>query len=161
MKKGDRQKIEPRERDLAEEAAVKSMRAMLGYEAGYINPRVGLGNMSEHEIAKIAQAAVSGWQVERSRQLVGDRIFDEAEFAATGEIPEPFELGPCSFALNGLGDLIEKMGLTDKPIGTWCKDDILIFVWTAWDLVQRAHTIRDERPGPSPVEEEVLMMRAG
>ena len=153
--------IPPRERDAAEEAAVRSMRDMLGYEAGCINPRIGLGDMSEYEIAKIAQAAVSGWQVQRSRDLVGDRIFDEAEFMATGEVPEPHELGPVAFALPALADLVEKMELGDVTLVNWRKADITLFVWTAWDLVQRAHTIRDERPGPSLTEEDYRLLRAG
>lgn len=149
------------EKDAAEEAAVRSMRDMLGYEAGYINPRVGLGNMSEPEIAKLAQAAVSGWIVQRSRDLVGDRIFDTNEFLATGEVPEPVDLGPVAFALPALGELVEKMGLADVAIENWRKADITLFVWTAWDLVQRAHTIRDERPGPAPITEDALTLRAG
>ena len=158
---GRRATIPPRERDAAEEAAIRSVRDMLGYETGYVNPRLGLGDMSEFELAKIVQAAVSGWQVQRSRDLVGDRIFDEAEFMATGEVPEPYELGPVAFALPAMADWLEKMELGDVAFINWRKSDATTFAWTVWDLVQRAHTIRDERPGPSPVEEDSRMMRAG
>lgn len=155
---GQRRRHDPvlkHELDPAEKAAVRSMRDVLGYEAGHVNPRLGLGDMTDPEISKVAQAAVSGWIVQRSRDLVGDRIFDEHEFLATGEVPEPMELGPCSFALPALGEWLEKQGLADVAMQNWRKADILLFVWTAWDLVQRAHTIRDERPGPSPLASDL------
>ncbi len=153
--------IPPRERDAAEEAAIRSVRDMLGYETGYVNPRLGIGDMSELEMRKIVQAAVSGWQVQRSRDLVGDRIFDEHEFMATGEIPEPYELGPVAFALPAMADWLEKMELGGVAFINWRKSDATTFAWTVWDLVQRANTIRDERPSTASDVDDLAMLRAG
>ncbi len=140
--------IDHEQAEAAYNNAVSLARDLVRPEAHYLSPNAKLGSLSEAEWRKLALAIVSGWIQMRSRQLTEERFFDEQYFLATGEVPEPFELGACATVLPALGDFVEKLGVTDKPIGDWSKDQILHFVWTAFELVEEARTSRDERPGP-------------
>lgn len=148
------------ERSEAIASAQRHMDFVLGMGTGMVNPNAKVGSLSYMEKRKLVEAIVSGWIVERSRQLVADRL-NEAFFLATGDAPEPFELGPCAAALPALGNLAEKMGLVDLPLGAWSKDQILQFIFTATELVSEARAARDERPGPMPNEIPGDVMMAG
>lgn len=130
-------------------AAVEMARGIIGEGRGFVPPNARVGTLSDWEWQQIAVAAVSGWVAERSRQLGADRVIDERFFLATGEMPEPYDLGVCALALPALGDLVEKLGLGNKAIGEWRREHVLLFVWTAAELVAEARARNDERPEPS------------
>jgi hypothetical protein len=139
--------IKPDERAEAYAAAVDLAKTCLGTETGEVNPNSRLGTLSDWEWSKLAYSMVSGWICARSRQLTIERFGDETFFLATGEVPEPKELGTCATTLPALGELVEKLGLTAVPIGNWSKGQMLLFIWTAAELIEEARTGRDERPG--------------
>jgi len=155
------ERISNSERAAAISAANRHMDLVIGEGTGFVSPNARVGSLSDYERFKLVEAIVGGWIVERSRQLTQDRLTDESFFLATGEVPEPMELGVCAVALPALGDLVEKLGLTDKPIGAWSKNDILLFVWTAAELVNEARTAKDERPGPVELTPELQQYMAG
>jgi hypothetical protein len=140
--------ISSEERAACVNAAIRFGRETIGNGDGYINPKFPVGSLSDFQWKKFAENIISGWIIERSKQLVGERLFKDTHFLATGEIPEPQELGVCATALPALGDFIEKLGLADKAIGEWSKDQILLFIWHAAELIEDARTNRDERPAP-------------
>jgi len=145
--------ITGQEREAAISAAVAHAQFMIGPGRGFVSPYAKLGLLSDFKWRKIAEGVVSGWIVERSRQLTAERVTNEAMFLATGAVPEPMELGTCAVALPALGDLVENLGLAERPIGAWSKDDVLLFVWTAAEIVAEVRTARDERPSPLTVTE--------
>lgn len=150
--------VKTAERTAAYAAAVDLAMTALGEERGYINPRTRICDLSLWEWDKLANGMVSGWIIERSRQVVSERITDDAEILKTFEEPEPFELGAAAVALPTLGNFIADKGLNEKPIGAWSKTEILQFVHLAARLVNAAETARDERPGPATYTlEETLM----
>jgi hypothetical protein len=146
------------ERAAAIEAAVSHAQLAIGERRGVVSPQARIGSLSAFEWQKLVEAIVSGWIIERSRQLAADRLPDEIAILAMGSAPEPRELGTCASILPVLGDFVEKAGLGDTPIGNWSREDILHFVWTAADLVERASTLRDERPDLVGANE---LLRAG
>lgn len=150
---GRLEKITRDEAAAARESAADLARECIGEGAGMIPPGARIGSLSAWEWNKLVTGIVSGWIVERSRQLGADRVWREDHFLATGECPEPAEEGLCLTALPALGDLVEKLGLTDAPIGAWSRDQVVLFVWTAVRLVEDARVSRDERPGPLSAKE--------
>lgn len=142
-------KITPVERDAALVAAVSAARRVIGYGEGYIASASKLGSLSDMEWDKLVGAIIAGWATCRAEQLTGERLYDDSYFYATGQYPEPTEIGTCAHALKALGDLVERLGLTDQPIGEWSREHVLMFVFNAAELVIEARTARDERPGPS------------
>lgn len=134
------------ERDQAYTAAIRFGRDVIGEGSGYLAPGAKLGSLSEFEWRKLAENVVSGWIIERSRQLSSERIFDETAFLAEGSEPEPSGLGHCAAILPMLGTFVEQRGLTDLPIGEWSKRDVILFVFNCADMVFRASIARDERP---------------
>lgn len=150
---GELKNITAIERAAAMCAAVNMARDMVRDGSGYLSPRSMLGSMSQYEWDKLAEAIVSGWIIERSRQLTGSRFTQEAAFLAMGEDPEPAGLGHCAAILPALGELCEARGLTGKPIGDWSKMDVLIFVWNIADMMTRATVARDERPEFVPADQ--------
>lgn len=139
-------KITGEEREAAYYAAIEMAKTCLGTEPGEVNPNARLGTLSDSEWQKLAYSMVSGWICARSRQLTIERFGDETFFLATGEVPEPQELGICATTLPALGDLVEKMGLSSVPVTDWAKGKVLLFIWTAAELIEDARTRRDERP---------------
>jgi hypothetical protein len=116
-------------------AAVDMARGVVRDERNYVDPETKVGKLSLFHWDKLASAMVSGWIIARSTQVVGELIEDPNVFLATGEIPEPRELGLCASILPALGEFVDKMDLTDKTIGAWSKHDICMFVWNAVELV--------------------------
>jgi len=141
------------ERAEAYAEAVAYGKLLLGQGDGYLNPNSKFGTLSDFEWNKLTTAVVSGWIVARSKQLTAERFWEEESFLAMGEVPEPVQLGVVAAILPGLGDFVAKMNMTDRPIGEWTKEEILLFVWTAAELVNDARTARDERPGPLVADE--------
>jgi hypothetical protein len=133
--------VSPADRLECYAAAVDMVKESIKDERNYVNPETKVGNLSLFEWDKLASAMVSGWIIARSTQVVGELVEDPDIFLATGEIPEPRELGVVASVLPALGEFVEKMGLTDKTIGAWSKDDICMFVWNAVELVNR---VREE-----------------
>src|SRR5215213_2780931 len=131
------------ERAEAMASAIDLGKAMIGRDPGFIHPNARVGSLSEFEWQKLAEAIVAGWIQARSGQLIEERFREEA-FLTVGSIPEPYELATCSFVLSALGGLVGHMGLTDVPIGRWDKQDVLLFVWSATELVNSARVARDE-----------------
>lgn len=136
--------------------AVEMAKTAIGSGQGYVAPHARVGTLSDYEWDKLVMGAVSGWVAERSRQ-VGTRFLDEEYLLSTGEVPPPFELGLAALLLPGLGDLIEAMGLTDKPIGDWSRHQVCVFVWTAAEMLTAARARSDERPADSADPSEILM----
>lgn len=126
-------------------AAVDMVKEAIKDERHYVNPETKVGNLSLFDWDKLASAMVSGWIIARSTQVVGELIEDPNTFLATGEIPEPRELGIVASVLPALGELVERMGLTDKVIGVWSKHDICVFVWNATELVNGVMSEYDRR----------------
>ena len=145
--------ITGQEREAAIAAAVAHAQFTIGPGRGFVSPNATISSLSDFEWRKIAEGVVSGWIVERSRQLTAERVTNEAMFLAMGTVPEPMELGTCAVALPALGDLVEKLGLAGTPIGAWSKDDVVLFVWTAAEVVSEVRTARDERPSSLTVTE--------
>lgn len=133
--------VSPTDRLECYAAAVDMAKGVVREERNYVNPETKVGKLSLFEWDKLASAMVSGWIIARATQVVGELIEDPDVFLATGEIPEPADLGLCASVLPNLGELVEKMGLTDKTIGAWSKHDVCMFVWNAVELV---NGIRDE-----------------
>jgi|SRR5215218_669638 len=148
---GSVSRISNTERLAAFAAAVDMARTAIGSQEHHVRQEARIGELSLFEWDKLASALVSGWIIERSRQLVAERLGDEPEFLALGETPEPYDLGTVAAVLGPLADLIEKAGLSDRPIGAWSKHEVCLFVWTATELVLEARTKRDERPGSADV----------
>lgn len=141
--------------------AVDLAKTCIRDERGYISPNARISTLSDWEWRKLAVAHISGWIQERAAQVTIERVFQEEYFLATGEIPEPSDLATAMAALPALGDFIEKLGLADRPIGDWSKQDITLFVWTAFDLVREAQANRLERPSdmaPAEVVPGELLM---
>jgi hypothetical protein len=122
-------------------AAVDMVKEAIRDERHFVNPETKVGNLSLFDWDKLASAMVSGWIIARSTQVAGELIDDPNVFLATGEIPEPRDLGVCASVLPTLGELVEKMGLTDKTIGSWSKHDVCMFIWNAVELV---NSVRDQ-----------------
>lgn len=148
-------KISFEEREMAYSAAIAMAKECIGPDDDLmlLNANAKLGTLSDQEWRKLAHAMVSGWICARSRQLTVERFGDETFFLATGEVPEAVELGTCESTLPALGDLVEKLGLGSKPINDWMKGQVLLFIWTAAELVEQARVARDERPGPVEISE--------
>jgi hypothetical protein len=145
-------RITMEERAAAYHAAVDLAQTAIGEGDGLVSPNARIGSLSAWEWMKLCEGAVSGWIIARSRQLTAERCGDESFFLATGVEPPAAELGVCAFCLPALGELIAKMGLTDKPIGEWSKREVLLFVWHAAEFVTEARTRRNE-PGEISVAE--------
>jgi hypothetical protein len=139
-------KINDPQREAAYEAAINAARAIVREERNFLSPHARLATLSQFEWRRLAEYIVSGWIVERSKQLHADRILDEESFLAEGSTPEPFELGRLASILPALGRMVENNELTDKPIGEWSRDEILRFVWEASDMVARITVDQKERP---------------
>lgn len=135
--------------------AVQLAQTAVGDGSGLVSPNARVGTLSVWEWDKLVMGAVSGWVAERSRQ-VGERFLDEQYLLATGQIPEPYELGLTALLLPALGDLVEKMGLSDRPIGAWSRDEICTFVWSCADMLNEARARNDERPEDAGDPSEVL-----
>jgi hypothetical protein len=150
--------IDDIQRELAIRAAIAMARSVVGEDrqGGMIPALLPVAKLSDQHWRKMAEAFVSGWIIERSRQLTRERLGDEATFLAMGEEPEPASLGPVAAVLPQLGDFVERRGLADMPIGGWGRDDIILFARWCADLVVWAETARDERP-TDPVINETLM----
>ncbi len=140
------EQIRPDEKASCIAFSIELAKSAIGQERGFVSPSARLGTLSDWEWEKVVMGAMSGWIAERSRQVTSDRLFDEGVFLATGEVPEPYELGLAANVLPGLGDLIERLGLTDKPIGAWSRDEVCLFVWTCADMLNNARARNDERP---------------
>lgn len=151
-------RIDDVQRDLALKAAMDMARQCVGEDrqGGVIPALLPLSRFSDYHWQKVAEACVSGWIVERSRQLTRERLGDESTFLAFGEEPEPATLGPVAAVLPQLGDFVERRGLADKPVGAWGREDIILFARWCADLIAWAETARDERP-TDPAVNEVLM----
>lgn len=137
-------------------AAVALAKTAIGDEDGFVKPTARIGSLSDWEWMKLCEGAVSGWIVARSRQLTSDRFGDESFFLATGEVPEATELGIVGACLPALGEFVEKMGMTEKPIGSWSKQEITLFAWTCAELVNEARVRVQERPGPVEAPEWLM-----
>ena len=140
--------IDSVEREAAITAAIAMARDVIGDSrgGGMVPPSARLEALSDWQWRKLAEAVVSGWIIERSRQLTAERFACEDAFLAMGHEPEPASLGPCAAILRPLGDFVEKRGLSAKPSApgaarTSCSSP----GWTT-DLVTWAETARDERP---------------
>lgn len=127
--------VSPRDRLECFAAAVDMAKGVVRDERNYVHPETRVGSLSLFDWDKLASAMVSGWIIARSTQVAGELIENPDVFLATGEIPEPRDLGLCASVLPALGELVEKMGLTDKTIGSWSKHDVCMFVWNAAELV--------------------------
>lgn len=136
--------------------AIEMAQSVIGAGPGFVSPSARIGTLSNFEWDKIAMAAVSGWVAERSRQ-VGARFLDEQYLLATGEVPPPYELGLAALVLPGLGDLVERLGLSEKPVGQWSRNEVCLFVWTAADMLNGVRARNDERPEPSEDGLDLLM----
>lgn len=128
-------------------AAVDMAQSAIACERNFVNPETKIGRLSLPEWDKLASAMVSGWIIARSTQVVGELIEDPNVFLATGEFPEPRELGLCAAILPALGEFVEKMDLTDRPIGLWSKHDVCMFVWNAVQLLNGVTLEYDKRHG--------------
>lgn len=137
--------------------AIEMAQTAVGIGQGLVSPNARVGSLSAYEWEKIAMGAMSGWVAERSRQVSGDRLYEEECLLATGEVPEPYELGLAANLLPALGDLVEKMGLSGKPVGDWRRDEICLFVWTAAQMFAAARARNDERPEPAADTPDYLM----
>jgi hypothetical protein len=126
-------------------AAVDMGKGVVREERNYVNPETKVGKLSLFDWDKLASAMVSGWIIARSTQVVGELIEDPNVFLATGEIPEPRDLGLVASVLPSLGEFVDKMGLTDKTIGAWSRDDICMFVWNAAELINGVRAEYDRR----------------
>src|SRR4051794_6360875 len=133
------------EREAAIAAVVAHAQFTIGPGRGFVSPNATISSLSDFEWRKIAEGVVSGWIVERSRQLTAVSETNEAMILAIGTVHLPMELGTFAVALAALGDLGEKRGLAGPPIGAWSKDDMLLFVWTAAEVVSEVCTAQDER----------------
>lgn len=144
------------ERELCTASAVDMVRRVIGDEpgGGFVPPTIRLCDLRDWHWHKIVEAVTSGWIIERSRQITIDR-FNEPNFLAMNEEPEPFSLGAVQAILPELGQFVESMGLKG-PIHTWSKLEITLFVRRAADLAAYAETVRDERP-TDPQAGEILM----
>jgi hypothetical protein len=134
------------QRAAAMTAAIRYGKELVAQGDGFIPPQMQFGRLTERQWEKLAEAITSGWIIERSKQLTAERIGSEMHFLATGRDPEPSSLGNVAAILPALGGIVEERGLTDKTIGEWTKEDVLLFVYHAHDLICRAETLRDERP---------------
>jgi hypothetical protein len=141
-----KKEIDDSHRDAAYLAAINAARSIVREERNFLSPHARLGTLSQLEWRRLAEHLVSGWIIERSKQLHADRILDEESFLAEGSTPEPFELGRLASILPALGHMVENNGLTERPIGAWSRDEILRFVWEASDMVARIEVDQKERP---------------
>jgi hypothetical protein len=141
--------ITAEERFAAYAAAIAMAKGLLSEESNYVHPKSRIGELSPLEWDKLASALVSGWIIERSRQITAERFWLDESFLSTGEDSEPAELGPCAAVLPALGGFVESEGLSDMAMGSWPKLKVLRFVALAASLVERAKVARDERPGPA------------
>jgi hypothetical protein len=127
-------------------AAINAGRAIVREERDFLSPSIRLGTLSEFEWRKLAEQMVSGWIIERSKQMHAERITDEETFMKEGTAPEPFELGRIAAILPALARLVEHWGLSEQPIGEWERDQILRFLWRAIEFVEQAKVAEKERP---------------
>jgi hypothetical protein len=140
--------ITAEERFAAYAAAIDMAKGLLSEEANHVHPMSKIGELSPWEWDKLASALVSGWIIERSRQITAERFWLDESFLTTGEDIEPSELGPCAAILPALGSFVESEGLSDVALGSWPKLKVVKFIALAVSLVERAKVTRDERPGP-------------
>ncbi len=138
--------IDDVQRDQAYTAAINNARAIVREERNFLSPHTRLGTMSEFEWRKLADSMVSGWIIERSKQLHGDRLLDEESFLSEGSVPEPFELGKLAGILPALGAIVERRGLSELPIGDWPREDVISFAWHVLDLAERIAVAQKETP---------------
>lgn len=148
------------ERAEAYSAALYMAKSVIREDRNAVHPNAKIGSLSDNEWRMLVEAIVSGWIIHRSKQLSSDLVLDGDEVMATGEVPEPQELGVASLALRPLGDLVEGMGLSDVPIGRWSKQQILLFIWTATELVNEARAKTAIQPPPFDVD-DVTTVYAG
>jgi hypothetical protein len=127
-------------------AAINAGRAIVREERNFLSPSIRLGTLSEWEWRQLAEHIVSGWIIERSKQIHAERITDEEAFLKKGATPEPFELGRIAAILPALAKLVEHWGLSEQPIGEWERDQILRFLWQAIEFIEQAKVAEKERP---------------
>lgn len=140
-------------------AAIEYALTCIGQGDGYINPNAKIGSLSGFEWNKLAEHIVSGWIIERSRQLTAERLTDEQEFLAIDCSPSPRGLGIAAATLPKLGAFCEQEGLSGKPINQWTKPQVLRFVWAAKELFMDAESAAKERPAfVSGLPDRDLMM---
>lgn len=143
---GELRAILHEEREAAYAAAVAAFDDVVGHGAGYVHPMSRVEKLSTHEKRKIAEALISAWICERSRQLSAERICDEKAFLAEGSDPEPAALGHVASLLPAIGELVEARGIGELPINDLPKAEILLLFYNVADMATRAGIDRDERP---------------
>lgn len=133
------------ERAAAYSSALYNFRAMIGADKGMVPPNARIGSLSDYEIGRLIEATVSGFIVCRSYQMVEGR-YNESKLLATGEVPEPYELGTIEATLPDVGKLLDGLRLMDVPISAWSKLQLLTVLYCVTEFVIDARTSRDERP---------------
>lgn len=145
----------------AANAALNSARAVWEGPAAAVNPNSSLKSLSNVELGWIVNMAISEWICERSRQISSVRGVDRLIHTFEGN-PEPWEKGAVLAALPTLGGVVTDMGITDKPIGEWSRDEICQFVWTCFRVIEAARVQRDEAPDyPDAAVEGAEFLEAG
>lgn len=138
--------ITPDESVAARGAAIEYALTCIGHGDGYINENARIGSLSGFEWNKLAEHIISGWIIERSRQLTAERLTNDQEFMAIDCSPSPYGLGIAAATLPKLGAFCEQEGLTAKPINEWTKPQIVRFVWAAKELFLEAASASRENP---------------
>jgi hypothetical protein len=124
----------------ATEVAVKEARNVV-MPGGPIPPGTPIGRLSNLEWTWIVAAVLFAWVKVRAEQATAEGLASEALIHATGRDPEPWDAGAVTSILP---ELAEVPGIDwTKSLTTWSRAEMIEFLVTALNLVNRATTARD------------------
>ena len=108
-----------------------------------INGRAMLSSLNELEWGWLCSAAIFAWIKTKSQQAVAEGVgYDQAIRAMPNRAIQPWDYGAVSAVLPALGDISDIPW--DKPIGEWSKNQMVLFAWQTYRLVDQAMVARDE-----------------
>lgn len=99
---------------------------------------LGIPTMPKSQRRKIASAAVRSWCINRCVEWSNGR-----QVTLTGESPDAYTIGFAQAILPALGDAQFPW---DQAIGDWSKDQISLFLATAFELMEEQRATTLERP---------------
>lgn len=134
-----------------QERAIQAGIAAAKKVVGDLAPTTQIKTLSDQEWGWIVSATLCGWICERSK-VISERGIGQVEqllVTLNKTDPEPWEMGAASAVLPALGEVVSDLGIAEKAIGEWSKDEVIVFVWRTFFLMDAARCARDQSPNDS------------
>jgi hypothetical protein len=125
-------------------AAIASARKMIG--DGGVPAGTAVGDLSDKQLGGIICAAICSWIATRAAQAVDEgQAAIEMNIRDSGVTPLPWDAGAVETILPDLGAIADIDWTV--PMFSWSKDTMLLFLCTAYELMNKAIAARDRGGG--------------